>query len=506
MRRIAFALTLLLASPASAQMMLGPSDNVEAALNGLSPGDEVVLADGMYMMTERFSFTAIGTESEPIIIRAAEGATPHFNRPNANQNIWDIENAEHVVIRGLTFSGGSAGLRVSGATNLTIEECEIFDTEDVALRINDGGVTYSRVQIIRNHIHDTGGTGEGMYLGCNDDGCRIAGGLVAYNYVHHTDAGDVSQGDGIELKDGSFGVTIRGNVIHDTNYPCILGYSTAGNGEPNVVEGNVMWNCGDHGIQWEADATVRNNIVLGAAGAAMATQPHQENGPSSLTIVHNTFINDGDALAIRNPSGSVTVANNALYSMGRALFLNGDAGRVTAEGNAGVGSVQGLPGVMLIAGDIGADFGGASFSGSLPQDVFPTMGGVLGGAGVGSHVTMFDFNGVDRMGVADIGAYALGDGSNPGAPIAEDFRPPPGMMMMPGTDAGPPMPGVDAGPPAPGVDAGPPIPGVDAGPPVDGGGDDGCSCRVGAPSSRRAPALFGLLVLGLFLVRRRRLV
>ncbi|MGE0788493.1 MAG: right-handed parallel beta-helix repeat-containing protein [Sandaracinaceae bacterium] len=496
---------LLAASTASAQIMLGPTDDVESALNALDPGDEVILADGMYSLSGRFSFTAIGTAAQPIVIRAADGATPHFHRPDASQNIWDIDDAAYVTIRGLRFTGGSAGLRVSGADHLTIEDCEIAETEDVALRMNDGGVTYMAVQILRNHIHDTGGTGEGMYLGCNDDGCRLADSLIANNYVHHTNAGDVSQGDGIELKDGSYNVTIRDNVIHDTNYPCILGYSTSGNGGPNLVEGNVMWHCGDNGIQWEANATIRNNIVLGAGGSAMASQMHQENGPNELTIVHNTFINmGGDAIAIRNASGPVTVANNAAYSMGgRAIFVNGNAATITCEGNAGAGSVQGIT-TTLIAGDIGVDFVAASFSGDLPQDVFPTMTGALGGAGVAAHVVMFDFNGTDRMGVADIGAYALGDGTNPGGPIMEGFKPGP-TGPGPGSDAGVPS-GTDAGV-APGTDAGPRrdgggvSPGTDAGP---GGMDDGgCGCRAARPAGARWPSLALVALIALAWRRRR---
>ena len=171
---IAMTLALLPAAPVFAQIEVGPSDDVEAILNALEPGDEVVLADGMYTLGGRFGVVAAGTAEQPIVIRAADGATPHFHRPDASQNIWDLD-VEHVVIRGLTFSGGSAGLRFQGASDVTVERCEIFDTADVALRMNDGGQTYLRVQMLRNHIHDTGGTGEGMYLGCNNDGRRGRG-------------------------------------------------------------------------------------------------------------------------------------------------------------------------------------------------------------------------------------------------------------------------------------------------------------------------------------------
>ena len=488
-------LTLVLGTtPALAQIEIDPSDDVEAMLNALEPGDEVVLADGMYLLSGRFGLTISGTADAPIVIRAADGATPHFHRADASENLWDL-SVEHVTIRGLTFSGGSAGLRFESASDVTIEECEIFETADVALRMNDVGQDYLRIAIVRNHIHDTHGTGEGMYLGCNDDGCRLGESLVEGNYVHHTNASDVSQGDGIELKDGSYATVIRDNVIHDTKYPCLLGYSTAGNGAENVVEGNVMWACGDHGIQWEANATIRNNIVLGAAGAALASQPHQENGPAELTIVHNTLINDGDALAVRNPSGPVTVANNALYSMARAFHASGDIGRITASGNAGQGSsAVGA----LVSGTIGADFEGASFSGALPQDVRPTETGVLGGAGDTAHVTPVDFDGRDRMGVADIGAYRLG--GDPGWTIGEGFKPG-AVPVDPGSDAGPSA--TDGG--ATDADGGS-VTARDAGSPADGGadaGDDGCGCR--APGSAAPDGLgwfwLGLIVLGL---RRRR--
>ncbi len=506
---LSFALVLWASAPCAAQINLGPSDDVESALNALSPGDEVILADGMYTLSGRFSFTAVGEAGNEIVIRAADGATPHFRRPDASQNIWDID-VQHVIIRGLTFSGGSAGIRVEAASYLTIEDCEIFDTADVALRMNDTseGQTYESVRILRNDIHDTGGTGEGMYLGCNNDGCRLANALIAGNYVHGTNGASVSQGDGIELKLGSYGCVIRDNVIHDTGYPCILGYGANGNGAPNLVEGNVMWGCGEHAIQWAADATIQNNIILGAVGNGIASQMHQGATPSNLRIVHNTVLApNNDALSVRGATGAVLVANNALYAMsGRAFFVNGDSSMITSLGNVGVGAQQGISGGFT-AGDIGADFVSASFSGGLPNDVFPTSGGGLAGAGDVGEVIAADFNGTDRMGVADVGAYALGDGSNPGWMLATDFKPA-GATPPPRTDAGVPM--SDGGIVPPGSDGGPPPVGSDAGGgvPADGGvidpGGDGCGCGVVGRS--RAPTAWWLIaaLLGASVLRRRR--
>ena len=88
-----------------------------------------------------------------------------------------------------------------------------------------------------------------MYLGCNNNACRVANSVVEWNYIHHTNRASVEQGDGIELKEGSYGNLIRHNVIHDTNYPGIITYSTVGNGPANVVEANVIWNTNDNAIQ-----------------------------------------------------------------------------------------------------------------------------------------------------------------------------------------------------------------------------------------------------------------
>lgn len=40
---------------------------------------------------------------------------------------------------------------------------------------------------------------------------------------------------------------VRDNVVHDTRYPCILLYGTAGNPR-NLAEGNAPWNFGDSAL------------------------------------------------------------------------------------------------------------------------------------------------------------------------------------------------------------------------------------------------------------------
>ncbi|MEM9193281.1 MAG: chloramphenicol resistance protein, partial [Myxococcota bacterium] len=100
-RALATCSLLLISTVANAQTRVGPADDVEAAINSLGPGDELILEDGMYELSSRFAIDIAGTADNPIVIRAADGANPHLDRPGQGQNIIDIENAEHVILRGL---------------------------------------------------------------------------------------------------------------------------------------------------------------------------------------------------------------------------------------------------------------------------------------------------------------------------------------------------------------------------------------------------------------------
>ena len=469
-------------------------DQVEATINSLEPGDELVLSGGTYTLGGRFSFSLQGTENAPILIRAAGGETPHLHRPNASQNIIDIDDAQYVTIRGIEFSGGSAGIRISGARFLTIEDCEVHDTNDVALRANDGGVTYESLRILRNHIHHTNHTGEGMYLGCNNAGCEVVNSLIEGNYIHHTNQASVTQGDGIELKEGSFGNVIRDNVIHDTNYPCILTY--ASNGAPNTIERNAMWNCGDHGIQSAADAIIRNNLILGAKADGIAMQPHQAGSPSELVVVHNTVVNaSGDAMSLRGISGSVVIANNALYAQdGRAFYASGTSG-LTFDGNVGMGSVSGGS-LTIQPGDLDADFVDASFGGAPPMDLFPAATGALVGTGAPAHVVEDDFNGTRRDGIADVGAYAFSEGGNPGWSLSKAFK-----STTPGNEPGGAGAGGSGNGGASGSSGGGPrgsggSPGASSG----GGSSSGCSVGVSGGSNELG---WMIVLLGAFVGCRR---
>jgi hypothetical protein len=422
-RRLSIALAIFVATAnAGAEVVeISPGADVRSAIAALKAGDELILRGGVYTQSTKIVIDKVGTSQLPYTIRAKEGENVLIELNTASDNLVEVQGASHVKLRGIRFRGGSHGIRLmSSSSFITIENCEIFATADVAISANSGG-TYEGLVLRSNHIHHTNGTGEGMYLGCNSDACRVLNSIIEWNYIHHTNGPTVEQGDGIELKEGSAGNVIRHNVIHDTNYPGILTYSARGNGGPNIIEGNVIWNTRDYGIQSAADAIIRNNILV---GSSMGLQAHQAGSPSNHTIVHNTIITAGDALEVRNVVGTVVIANNAIYSRdGAAIRLvSGDLSKVTLAGNVGSGGLSGASSGYSPGKGIAVDFVAAHYNGAPPIDLFPRDGSALIGTGSSAHAVELDFNGQPRNGTRDVGAYKFQSGGNPGWAIQAAFK------------------------------------------------------------------------------------
>jgi len=417
---------------------LSPDGDWFGVLNGsrLKPGDEVVLSAGVYRDRRRLVMGHRGTSERPIVIRAADGARAVLHRPDARQNTINIEGAQYLVLRGLEITGGSSGIRMSKSGKhackfVTIERMHIHHIGGVAVTANHSGNAYEGLVFRRNHIHHTGGHGEGFYLGCNNkpDGTTagyIFNSIVEGNYIHDLNGPKISQGDGIEIKDGSYNNIIRDNVIHDTKYPGVIVYGTDGKA-PNIVERNVIWNSGDHGIQAAAEAIIRNNITFSNRFDGIHSHPHQSAGVGNLRILHNTVACRPRGAAIRisakRLAGPVVIANNALYAAGSGhafrLPDSGVAGNaVTVVGNAGSGRTGGVP------EDAGSEAWNPSGNRDrdLDQYFFPRARSPLIGRADLKFSVPDDFNRTPRKTTRDIGAFVYSAKGNPGWKIAPGFK------------------------------------------------------------------------------------
>lgn len=407
------------------------NEEFENVANSLQPGDELVLHGGVYSQNcARVISGRNGTPASPIVIRAASGETPVLTRPmNANfdfsQNNIEISNSSYLVIRGLVFRGGDIGVRFMGASHhITFEDNEILETGNNAIALNSGN---SDAMIIRrNHIHHTGlyalgsTEGEGMYVGCNDSKCRVTNSVIENNYIHHTRSTSGGGNDGIEIKVGSGGNLVRNNVIHDTTigtrFPCIFVYGGAA--ARNIVEGNVMWNCGE-AIQVVSDATIQNNIIL-TSDVGITAGPHaQVAGVQNVTIVNNTLYGHGTCLAMGwSGATNVILANNAVYCPSTTA-VSGSLGSAVVRSNYLTGSGPSIDNVRFFAGGAVA----AAFVDAAGRDLWPAPGSVLRSTADVSLAPARDFNDAARTAPFDVGAYETdGLASNPGWRVVAGFK------------------------------------------------------------------------------------
>jgi hypothetical protein len=338
---------------------LSPRDNWFDVIAGdrLRPGDEVVLHAGVYSDPRRLSLRHRGSDEAPIVIRGADGEQATFRRPDAKQNSLNLKGVRQLVLRNFEITGGAAGIRVRPhdgvqPEGIVLEGLHIHHVGGVAVTCNHPGGDYSEMTFRRNHIHHTSGHGEGFYLGGNNATAIIHGSVIEYNYIHDLDGEEISQGDGIEIKQGSYGNRIRGNVVHDTNFPGIIVYGTAGR-DQNQITDNLIWNSGDHGIQAAADAVIRGNAIAKVRGAGIYSRTHQGAVPGNLQVENNIVVVRAPARAIRiirpdegspanDYSGSVVVSGNQLFAFGGVAASIDASPRVQFRDNRGVGMIRGL--------------------------------------------------------------------------------------------------------------------------------------------------------------------
>lgn len=298
----------------------------------LQPGDALIIAAGTYSVNRLWDITCRGTADAPIRITAKPGTRVVITRPDNRQNVMNVgmqQPIEYVVFEGLEITGGSHGVRLGAGRDVWFHRCHIHHTAGVCLSANSEDT--QRIYFTNNTIHHPGGTAEGMYLGGNDGSVVMSESVIAGNHVYECRG---SQGDGIELKQGSWGNRIAMNVVHDCNYPCITVYGTAGKRQ-NVIERNLCLRSQDAAMQVQGEAIVRNNILISGGNGGFVSTDHQGK-TTNLQVIHNTIINTGHAFrgGSWNDRSGMVLANNVIYSRDQnALHFPNGAANVHITGN-----------------------------------------------------------------------------------------------------------------------------------------------------------------------------
>jgi hypothetical protein len=373
---------------------------LEARMEGLTAGQELRVGAGTWTVNALLDLRLAGTAAKPIRIVAQAGAKPVLTRGDTQQNTVNVGAggpARYLLLRGFEITGGDIALRIGDARDVWIDLCHVHDCAQGAITANTAPV--DRLHVTRSEIHGTGGYGEGIYLGGND-GSEIASRcVIAQNHVHDTGG---SQGDGVEVKQGSWGNLIAENFVHGTRYPCVLVGGTGGKPR-NVIERNVLVGSDDAVLQVQGEARVRNNVIANG-NVGFLSFDHQGQ-VRDLAFVHNTIVNQGTAARMNdwNARPGMVFANNAAYSLwSDAILFQGGSSGVAIGGNVAYGPVSGassgyVPGKGL------EDFVAVTWDGAL-LNVTPALGGALDGAGGLAWMDWLDVLGNLRMPGLEAGA------------------------------------------------------------------------------------------------------
>src|SRR5690242_7224726 len=103
---------LIAGSAHAATIEVRPGDDFRTAMQNLDAGDTLIMhGGGTYTLSSYFELDLVGTEAQPITIRAATGEQPAIHYDGGGQNIVNIAGSHFLVVDGIEFSGGSRGIR-----------------------------------------------------------------------------------------------------------------------------------------------------------------------------------------------------------------------------------------------------------------------------------------------------------------------------------------------------------------------------------------------------------
>jgi hypothetical protein len=433
------------AAASAAQLEVFPGDDLVLRTEALQPGDELILHDGLYQVQRRLSWTVLGTEATPVVIRAAEGAAPIVELTPGKEGtfdglVLDIQDSAWITIDGVTFQGsvgwddGEAafiGVRVRNSTNVTIRNSEITQTPSTLLWL-DG--TNSGITVEQTRIHDTLG-GYGVYVGCYDASCWTSDSVLANNWIHGISGTDDYA---LWLSHGSQGIAVTDNVIYGSEHRGVYLGSTEF-GDQNVFEGNALWDISDLGLVIQGSARVRNNILFNIDGTGVYINDPGRETYGDVVFSFNTVASTADwgvQLLDWYDAPGMVFANNAICNpVGYAVYYP-DPGSLedTAtpptdnmiSSNVISGLVDSFERIDLPQGVLpGAGFG--DFEDVEGWNFYPSaLGSTLVGAADPSgaaFIPPIDFNGLERDGASpEVGAYEWSGESNPGWFIQEGFK------------------------------------------------------------------------------------
>lgn len=347
---------LLCASPLLAKdIRVSSLDELKAALANASPGDVIVVADGIYQLTEDIIVDKVGSESKPLTIRAEHIGGAEITG-DGGFNL--VSPASYVVISGFKFTHPASRARTGNGTTfcrwtqnlfetpgkgdyLTISgsdhqiDYNVFQNKDsmgkfIAVR-GQGSQIAERLWIHHNYFYNFANQGgangaEALQFGLSGFSLSSSNSVVEYNLF------EKCHGENELISVKASEVTLRYNTIRD----CPAQF-TLRHGNRCVVYGNYFINTpglrifgDDHLIHsnYFQDCSLAINIGNGGGEVADGDKLTSHDRPDRVLIAFNTLI-DNERNIVQTPrknglgATSITLAYNLIVNGGPAAEISG---------------------------------------------------------------------------------------------------------------------------------------------------------------------------------------
>ncbi len=290
---------------------------LKAALLAALPGDEIVMADGVYKGKFVIGAGKNGTQALPIILRGSRNAI--LDAENINTGYVLHLQASYWVLKGFTLINGLKGLMVDGSRYSLIDSIKVDNIGEEAIHLrrfsSQNTIQYTE---ITNTGLKTPDYGEGIYIGSaksnwatytNGDPDRCDSNKVLYNRI-----GPGIKAECVDIKEGTTGGLVRGNYFDAT------GISGANSGDSWIdvkgnyylIEHNIGTNPGGtifkDGYQvhvalsgWGNYNEFKNNTcTVNASGYGFNIQLSGSNGTSAGNKVYTSNTVTGAASGMSN--------------------------------------------------------------------------------------------------------------------------------------------------------------------------------------------------------------
>ncbi|WP_277552389.1 right-handed parallel beta-helix repeat-containing protein [Halobaculum limi] len=349
-------------------------DELQSAVENAGPGSEIIARGGTYDLSSRWVVTAGGARNNPLVIRAADGETPHIRFDSGGRSEKDDNGIQfrspHVHFVGFEVSGsGWKGVNTDGdADDVVFEDLDVHDCYVWGIMNNDcDNVTFRNCDSHHNRgnpgnadgFNMTGSAENGLIEGCRswgngDDGYDtwVSRNHTIRNCWAWDNGHDGGDGNGFKLgggPDDGGGHLVHNCVAYDNSY---RGFDW--NTTDQALE---IYNCTavDNPVNYRFNEngpyTLRNNISVGGS-VYLADEVDDTNNTWNLDIsdpmIVSTDPTDAEFMQLQSDSPCIDAGEDVgLPFAGSAP----DLGAFESEGQIGTGGGEEEPTDSTTLGD-----------------------------------------------------------------------------------------------------------------------------------------------------------